>query len=341
MRRLFATPRAAGIFLAALGAAGPACRAGRPADRVRVSGQVEATDVRMGASVGGRLLVLKVAEGDRVKTGDLIARLDTADAELAMDRARAERAQAVAQLRLLQAGARSEDVRQAAAQLASAEADAHAAAAELASAQADVDRFEALLSQHSGSRKQRDDAVTRRDVADQRKRAADERARAAGEVLERLRAGARPEEIEAAKARVAAAEAQIATWQKAIADATLVTPVGGIVTQKLADVGELVAPRAPIVVITDLDHAWANVYVDEPLIPRLRLGQPATVFTDAGGAGVPGTVSYISAQAEFTPRNVQTADERSKLVYRVKVSVDNRSGLLKTGMPVEAELPLR
>jgi HlyD family secretion protein len=95
-----------------------------------------------------------------------------------------------------------------------------------------------------------------------------------------------------------------------------------------------------MLVITDLDHAWANVYVDEPAVPRLRLGQPATLFTDAGGAGVAGTLSYISAMAEFTPRNVQTADERSKLVYRVKISVDNRSGVLKAGMPVEAEIPL-
>ena len=76
--------------------------------------------------------------------------------------------------------------------------------------------------------------------------------------------------------------------------------------------------------LTDLDHVWANVYVDEPAVPRLTLGQPATLFTDAGGAGLPGTVSYISSKAEFTPRNVQTADDRSKLVYRVKIAVDNR-----------------
>jgi len=74
-------------------------------------------------------------------------------------------------------------------------------------------------------------------------------------------------------------------------------------------------------------------------VPRLRLGQPATLFTDAGGPGIAGTVSYISSKAEFTPRNVQTAEDRSKLVYRVKVSVDNANGVLKAGMPVEAEIP--
>jgi HlyD family secretion protein len=94
----------------------------------------------------------------------------------------------------------------------------------------------------------------------------------------------------------------------------------------------------PLLVVTDLDHAWANLFVPEPLVPRVKLGQSATVFTDAGGEGIPGKVTYVSPRAEFTPRNVQTADERSKLVYRIKVSVDNSAGVLKSGMPVDAEL---
>ena len=105
--------------------------------------------------------------------------------------------------------------------------------------------------------------------------------------------------------------------------------------------GELVAPRTPLVVITDLDHAWGEVFVDEPLVPRLTLGQPATLYTDAGGQGIAGTVTFISPRAEFTPRNVQTAEERSRLVYRIKVSADNRNGTFKPGMPVEAELRTR
>ena len=126
---------------------------------------------------------------------------------------------------------------------------------------------------------------------------------------------------------------------RARADATVVSPVAGIVTQKIADAGEVVAPRMPLVVVTDLDNAWANLFVPEPLVPRVTLGQAATVLTDAGDR-VPGKVTYVSPQAEFTPRNVQTADERSKLVYRIKVSVDNRAGALKVGMPVDAELTL-
>jgi HlyD family secretion protein len=309
-----------------------------PPDRVRVSGQIEATDVQVAAQVGGRVVELRVADGDRVKAGAVVAQLDTADALLALARARADRDQAEAHLRLLLAGARVEDVRQAEAQVAASETEVRAADAELSAAQADVDRFEALLASNSGSRKQRDDAVTRRDVARARAQGTRDRVRAARESAARIRAGSRREEIDAARARVAAANAQIATLDKAVADATLVASSPGVVSEKLVEVGELLQPRQPAVVITDLEHVWANVYVDEPVVPRLRLGQPATLFTDAGGAGLPGTVTYISSKAEFTPRNVQTAEDRSKLVYRIKISVNNAAGILKAGMPVEAEI---
>jgi len=337
-------PRHSAVGLALLVAttlAAAGCRKEAPTDRVRVSGHVEADDVQLAAEVGGRVLELKVREGDRVTAGQLIARLDTRDTELAIARARADRAQAEAQLRLLQAGSRVEDIRQAQAQVTGAEADVGAAEAELANAQADLDRYEALLKANAGSRKARDDAEARRNVAKERLAAVRQHARAAAEASARVRSGARPEEIQAARARVAAVDAQIATLDKSIADASVKAPSGGAVTTKLVNVGEIVAPRAPLVVITDLDHAWGEVFVDEPLVPRLTLGQKATLYTDAGGEGVPGTVTFISPKAEFTPRNVQTAEERSRLVYRVKVSVDNSNGLFKSGMPVEAELPLK
>jgi HlyD family secretion protein len=314
-----------------------ACHRGSGDAPPRVTGYVEATDVRVSAEVGGRLIDLRVGEGDRVTTGDVLARLDTADTELAIRRAQADRDQASAQLRLLQAGSRPEDIRQASAQLASAQADVKAAQAQLDAASADVTRFENLLRANAGSVKQRDDAVTKRDVAAAQVRAADQRAQAASDALARLRAGSRPQEIAAAQARVASADAQIAALQKNLTDAVVKAPVGGIVTSKLADTGELLPPRGPIAVITDLDHAWANVYVDERRVPALKIGQPATIITDAGQR-LQGTITFISPKAEFTPRNVQTAEERSKLVYRVKVTADNTSGILKPGMPVEAEL---
>ena len=330
---------AATLAMAALcGSAAASCGGNAADGPARASGYVEATEVRVAPEVGGRVLELAVAEGDRVAAGAVIATLDTADLLIAKRRAVAERDHAEAQLRLLQAGSRPEDIRQGRAQADSAQADVEAALSELEAARADLQRFEALLQSNAGSRKQRDDAATRREIAEARVRAARERARGASEGVVRLRAGARPEEIAAARARVAAADAEIAALEKSAADAVLKSPVAGIVTAKLVDAGEMAAPRVPVVIVTDLDRAWANVYVDEPVVPRLRLGQKATLVTDAGQR-LEGTITFISTQAEFTPRNVQTAEERSKLVYRIKVSVDNREGILKTGMPVEAELP--
>lgn len=310
---------------------------GRSQTPPRASGYVEATEVRIAADVGGRLLEVPVNEGDRVDAGALIARLDAADAEIAVRRVRAERDQAAAQLKLLQAGSRAEDIRQARAQVDSAQADVEAVQSELTSATADLQRFEALLQSNAGSRKQRDDAATRREVAAARVNAARERARAAAETLTRVKSGARPEELTAARARVAGMDAQVAALEKNVADAVLRSPVAGIVTAKTARAGELVARGTPIVTVTDLAAAWANVYVDEPIVPTLRIGQKATIVTDAGQR-LEGTITFISPRAEFTPRNVQTAEERSKLVYRIKVTVDNREGILKVGMPVEAEI---
>jgi len=323
--------------LALGGVAAAACNRGAANAGRRVSGYVEATDVRVASEVGGRLLEVKVAEGDRVGADAVVARIDTADTDLAVRRAEAERDQAAAQLALLRAGSRPEDVRQASAQVQSAQADIRGAQAELEAAAADLDRFEGLLCANAGSVKQRDDAATRREVAAARVRGAQDRAQAAAETVAKLRAGARPQEVDAARARVSSADAQIASLRKNAADAVVKAPVSGVVTAKLLDQGEMAAPRAAVAVITDLDHAWANLYVDERLVPRLKIGQPATLITDAGQR-LTGTITFISPKAEFTPRNVQTADERSKLVYRVKVTADNKDGVLKPGMPIEAEL---
>ena len=272
--------------------------------------------------------------------GQTVLTLDTRDVQLAINRVKAEQAAAQAQLTLVQAGSRIEDIRQGQAQVETARADVSAARSELQAAEQDLTRFDTLLKNNSGSQKQRDDAATRRDVARDRVAAAESRVNTAGEVLAKLRAGARREEVDAARARVATVTAQIAPLEKTLGDATLVSPVAGLVTEKLAEVGEVIPPRAPVVVLVDLDHAWADVFVPEPAVPQIKIGQPATIFTDAGGNGIAGTISYISPKAEFTPRNVQTADERSKLVYRVRITVDNKAGVLKQGMPVEAEIAL-
>ena len=260
-----------------------ACAPAPPSDRLRVSGNIEATEVHTAAEASGRIVDLRVDEGDRIEAGAVIARLDTEDTMLQIARTRADRATAVAQLRLLEAGSRAEDIRQARAQVDATAADAAAVDAEVTAAQLDLDRFQALLTANAGSVKQRDDAQARVDTAKARQRAGQDRVRSAREALARLEAGTRPEEIQTARARVAAADAQIAVLEKSERDATVISPIAGIVTQKLVDAGEIVARGTPLVVITDLDHAWANLFVPEPMVPRVTIGQAATVLTDAGG----------------------------------------------------------
>ncbi|HUQ88274.1 MAG TPA: biotin/lipoyl-binding protein, partial [Vicinamibacterales bacterium] len=144
------------------------CTKEAPSDRLRVSGHVEATETRLAPEVGGRILTLTVKEGDRVQPGQIVLTLDTRDVQLSVQRAKAEQAAAEAQLRLVQAGARVEDVRQAQSQIETARAEVGAARTELDAAEQDLVRFDTLLKNNSGSRKQRDDAATRRDVAKDR-----------------------------------------------------------------------------------------------------------------------------------------------------------------------------
>jgi len=308
-------------FLTALAAAG--CQRAATDGPIVASGHVEATEVLVSSKLPGHLERLSVEEGTVVQAGQELARVETTDTRLALDTARAERALADAELRLRVAGSRVEDVREAAAQVARAEAD-------LAGARKELDRMDGLLASGSGTTKARDDARTRHDLAAASLDAA--RAR-----LSRLRAGSRREEIEAARARLQAADARIAQLEQQLKDAVIASPVAGVVSEKLAEVGELLARGTGIVVVSDLPNAWLNAYVAETDLARLRLGQQAEVVTDDGQARK-GRLSFVASRAEFTPKNVQTRDERVKLVYRIKVALDNADGLFKPGMPSTARL---
>lgn len=300
-----------------------ACRAGDQAAPIVASGHVEATEVVVSTKLAGTVESLGVEEGAAVAALQELARIDVTDVRLALDAARAERALAEAELRLRLSGSRVEDVREAGAHVARAEAD-------LASARQDLERMEGLLASGSGTTKARDDARTRRDVAQAGLEAAHER-------LRRLEAGARPEEKDAARARRDAAEARVAQLEQQLKDAVVLSPAAGVVGEKLAEPGELLARGSPLLTITRLEDAWLNAYLAEPDLGRIRLGQPAEVVTDDGQKRE-GRVSFVASRAEFTPKNVQTRDERVKLVYRIKVALDNRDGLFKPGMPATARL---
>jgi HlyD family secretion protein len=298
-----------------------ACNRQGDTSQIVASGHVEATDVRISAKVPGRLQAVPVREGDVVAAGQELARVDTTDLNLALRQARAERELAGAELKLRLAGTRKEDIGELEAQLQGVQAD-------LEGAQKDLDRMQGLLDSGSGTTKSRDDARTKRDSLLAK-------LQSMRQALARLHAGFRPEEIEAARARVAGVDAKIAQLEQQIADATVVAPIAAMVTEKVAEPGELVQAGAPLVVLTNLKEPWLTVYVGALDLPKLRLGQPADVTTDDGQSRK-GTITYIASQAEFTPKNVQTRDERIKLVYKLKLGLPNDDGLFKPGMPASA-----
>jgi membrane fusion protein YbhG len=297
-------------------------RSGRDG-RVVASGHIEANDVHVATKVRGRLLRRPVDEGDTVKVGQLLGVVDTVDAELSLREAVALRDQADADLRLRVAGSRREDIAELAARVDSVAAD-------LGGADKELQRQEALVAEGVTTEKTRDDALARRDELRGQ-------LESAKQALARARAGSREQEIESARATRDAMEARIAQLRQQIADATVVSPIDGLVTEKIAQPGELLAAGAPILVITDLARPWLTVYVGEPDLGKVKLGGSAEVFTD-GGEKRQGKVIFIASTAEFTPKNVQTRDERVKLVYRVKIGLDNADGLFKPGMPAQARL---
>lgn len=288
------------------------------------SGTIECVQVEVAPEVGGRIAELGVEEGAAVCRGNAIARIEATSHTLRRDEAAASLAYAQAQLGLLAAGARDEDIERAREQAREAEAVARAF-------EADLRRIESLFGTGSASQKQLDDA-----------RAQAERtaaARTAAQLLVvKLERGSREEELDVARALVQQAEAKLALAEKAVSDCIVRSPSDGTVTTLSREVGELVAAGAPIARVSRLDAVWLSIYVPGDRLAGVSLGRRAQVRVDGDARLHEGTVTFISPEAEFTPRDVQTPEERAKLVYRVKISLPNPEGLFKPGMAADGYL---
>ncbi len=309
------------LCLAVLG--GLSCAGNGAKDVIYASGTIETVEVHVASKVSGELLELAVEEGTRVKPGDKLAVVDHATLDIQLRQAEAGVRLAEAQLALLVKGARSEDIRQ-------AEAVHKQAEAALTVAEDDARRMRELVKTGSVTPKQREDAEARLTIATAQRNAG-------AEALKKVRTLARPEEIQAAEARLAQAVAAADLLKKTIADCTILAPAGGIVTHKAVEPGELVTPGATIVTLAELDSVYVMIYVTENELGRVRLGGPAEIKIDSFPDKVfEGMVKYISPEAEFTPKNIQTKQDRVKLVFGVKVEIENREGLLKPGLPADA-----
>lgn len=296
-----------------------------PQNTLMLSGNIEAHESVVGFRTQGRIVELPVEEGRAVKAGDLLARLDDSDYKQQVRIDEASVHTRGAELELALAGSRTQEVRAAEQVVADAKAD-------LELKRADFERYSELYKKDVISAQARDATET----ALKRARASVEHAE---QNLSEIREGTRKEQIAVSRASVNSAEQNLQMSEVRLGYTTLRAPVSGVVTVRQAELGEYVSPGTPVVTIADLDHLWLRAYVAETDLGHVRLGQAVTVKTDSlSSKSYRGTISFISPQAEFTPKSVETHKERVALVYRVKIEVENPNQELKPGMPADATI---
>ena len=289
------------------------------------SGTIEAVEVDVVPEVAGRLIARPVDEGDRVEPGTTVGMIDPEPFSIALSETEAALAEARAHLALVLAGFRAEEIDE-------AQHEVELARAQLAQAESRLERLEELVRQEIATADDLDVSVRDRDVA--RARLAQSQAR-----LSLVRSGARREEIDQARAEVRRLEALEAQRQLDLDRTTVVSPLAGTVTEKLLEPGEYARPGSPIVAVADLTSLYTWVYLTSTELPRIKVKDRVEVHVDAfPGRAFPGEVVYISPEAEFTPKNVQTVEDRAQLVFGVKVAVDNPDGTLKVGLPADVVL---
>jgi HlyD family secretion protein len=299
-----------------------------PANELKLSGNIEAHESLVSFKVAGRIIELPVDEGMSMKTGDLLARLDSDDyrQQVATDDA-TERVRH-RQLVLGLAGSRWQDIEAAKQTVIDSKAD-------LDQKKKDYDRYEALYEKDEISGQTRDQAAT--NVT--RAQATYDRAQ---EILNELVEGTRREELDVDRANVRQARENLDMSKIRLSYTVLRAPFNGVVLVRQAELGEVVSPGTPIITLADLDNIWLRVYLPETDLGKVHWGQDVDVRTDTyPGKVYRGHISVIASDAEFTPKSVQTEKERVTLVYRIKVDVGNPNHELKPGMPADAYIKLR
>ncbi len=364
---------------------------GGPEDRILVFGNIEATEADLAFKVSGRLVELLVREGDVVRQGAVLARLDREQLEQQRERAQAavrvaesqiaqlqtaiaylretlqaqiaERQaalqQAEAQLQELLSGTRVQEIEQARAALRYAEAEYERARRDWERAQALYQKDEISTAQYDQARTRYESASAQREQAHQRlalllegprreqvdaARAQVERARAALRHAEaqRLELRRREQELQMRQAERERARAELALIESQLRETILISPFDGLVLVKAAEVGEVLPAGATVLTLGDLRRPWVRAYLSERDLGRVRLGARVRVTTDSfPGKVYWGRVAFIASEAEFTPRQIHTPEERVRLVYRIKIEVENPHLELKVNMPVTAEILLK
>ena len=295
----------------------------RTADELKVSGTIEVTSVELSFKIGGRMSSRLVDEGQMVIAGQPLARLEEDELQEERSARSADQRAARAMLSDLQAGNRREEIRQAEAALERVRADADRQSR-------DALRMERLYQREVIPLKDLEAAQAGRDTSAATVREASER-------LKLLRSGPRPDAVQERRARVEAADAGLSLAETRLSNSILTAPKAGLILAKHAEPGEILAPGSPVLTLGMMDEVWLRAYIPESDLGRVMVGRKARVNVDSWpDRTFEGRISFISPQAEFTPKNVQTEKERVKLVYRIKISLANPRMELKPGMPADA-----
>lgn len=299
---------------------------GRAEPELAASGTVEATEAQLGFQAPGRIDALAVREGQAVHEGMELAWLDRSEVAARRQQSIAQAAVARAQLLELERGPRSEE-------LAQATAARDAVRERMQDAERDYARTRTLFEGGAVSREQLDKAATAFEVSR-------DQARQAEEQRELVRKGPRRERIDAARAVLAQAEATIAGVDAQLTNMVVRAPFDGVVTVRHREAGEVVPAGSPLLTIMNPGDRWVRIYVPENRLAAVKLGMRAVITSDTYDERTyPGEVTFIAPEAEFTPKTVQTTEERVKLVYAVKVRITGDAAHdLKPGMPADVQL---
>lgn len=303
------------------------CGGGGKGNKIKASGNIEATNVTVSAKVTGQVMKLLFQEGERVKQGDTLMTIDHDLLAFQLQQAEAGAEAAKAQLSLLIEGARKEDIEQGKDAVTQAKAN-------FVLVSENMERNKRLFKAKSITRQQYDDVSAKYDIAKAQLNSAREN-------LKKLMNFARPDQIKQARANYKRQVAAVDLLKKNISDSYVTAPISGFVVKKFVEAGESVAPLSSLVMLSDLSYVDLVIYVSEKNLGKVKLGQEATVSVDSyKNKTYKGKVIYISPTAEFTPKNIQTQDERTKLVYAVKIHIHNPDFDLKDGMPADAVITL-
>jgi membrane fusion protein YbhG len=288
------------------------CSVGDSSGARSVSGTIETDEARVASRYGGRVEKVFAQEGDSLGGGQVIVELEAAEL-------RAKRDQAAAQLAEMEAGPRKEEIE-------AAKHDWEALVAEEAKAKLDAKRADELFANKTISETEHDQAVTRARTLEKNVAASKSR-------YDLLLAGTRPERITQARAQLAEIDAQVREMK-------ISAPTNCVLEVLSVKVGDVLAPNQEVCTLLLTNHIWVRVYVPEPWLGHIQLGEPVAVRVDSEpGKDFPGVVEQIARAAEFTPRNVQTVAERIKQVFGIKVRLDNREGKLRAGMAADVTFP--